>query len=340
MRHCLIVMFSALAPLAAQQATVTLAAATPIAAMTRGAADTFQGVPQGQVIGTSPTNLFLTTSQSPTGAYLSATTICYPTQSYQGSAGFNFFERAYARGASTDVAGSSASTAAAGGTFGPHAVLANFQAAPGTAGRLVVSFRRSAANGGTASAAIDVGNDGTTEFAATTGQQWSTAYTFGPSGQLAVRVANECSSFGASATTTMYTWTELSVTFQPDRTATCTITSYGQGCGGVQAAGTELVVGNTRTVVVLATGCFPNGVALVATGSQQLGLSLPGGCSLLCNAEGVAVVSSDAGGNATATWSLPTTVVGTTYVQFLPLADVNGNLVLRASNGVEVACVR
>lgn len=324
------------------QASVSLVAATPVAAATAasGGSTTFQGIPQGRPIGASPNNVFLTTSQSPTGAYLSATTICYPTSSYQGSAGFNFFERAYARGTANDVAGSSASGAAAGATFGPHAVLATFQAPPGTVGRLIVQFRRSAANGGTASAAVDVGNDGTAEFAQTAAGNLSLPYTFGGSGQVDVRVANECRSVGNGSSTTVYTWTEVFVGFQPDLTATCTFTNYGQGCGGVQAAGTELVVGNTRTILMSAIGGFPNDPVLVATGSQQVGLQLPGGCSLLCNAEGVRLVTADASGTASTTWTIPTTAIGTAYVQFLPLTDVNGALVLRASNGVRIDCVR
>ncbi|MBM4060394.1 MAG: hypothetical protein FJ265_04740 [Planctomycetes bacterium] len=339
--HLLLLAGFLLAPLAAQT-TVAVTAATPIAALTAAAAGptTFQGVPQGQPIGTSPNQLFLTTSQSPPNTYLSATTICYPTLPYQGGIGINFFERAYARGTASDLAGSSASPAQAGATFGPHAVLATFSAPPGTVGRIVVSFRRSSSNGGSASTAIDVGNDGTVEFASVTAADWSLPCTIGPSGQVTVRAGNECRSAGNGTSTTVYTWTELYVAFRPDLTATCTITSYGQGCSGVQAAGTELVVGTTRTVIVLATGCFPNSPAIVATGSQQLGLQLPGGCSLLCNAEGIALALADAAGNATQTWSIPVTVVGTTYVQFLPIADVNGALVIRASNGVRVACTR
>lgn len=331
-----------LTALLSAQASVSLVAATPIAAMTSaaGGATTLQGVPLGRVIAGSPNNVFLTTNQSPTGTYLSASTICYPTQSYQGSAGFNFFERAYARGTAADAAGSSAASAQAGATFGAHAVLATFSATPGTVGRIVVSFRASAAPGGTTGAAIDVGNDGTAEFAQAGAGEYSLPYTFGSSGQVAVRVANECRQVGNGTTSMLYTWTELYVSFRPDLTATCTIANYGTGCGGAQAAATELVVGGSRTIVALATGCFPSSPAIVATGSQQVGLQLPGGCSLLCNAEGIALSLADAAGNATATWTIPVTVVGTTFVQFLPIADQNGALVIRATNGVRIDCVR
>lgn len=330
----------ALAAIVPAQTTVTLVAATPIAALTSavGGTTTFQGIPQGQAIGSSPNSVFLTTNQSPAGSYLSATTICYPTSSYQGGAGFNFFERAYSRGTASDAAGSSASPAAAGGSFGPHAVLATFAAAPGTDGHIVVSFRRNAAAGGTTGVGIDVGNDGTVEIAQATAGEFSLPYTMGPSGQVAVRVANECGQVGDGTNTTLYTWTEIWVGFQPDLTATCTFTNYGTGCAGVQAAGAQLVVGNTRTILMLATGCFPNSPAIVATGSHQLGLPLPGGCALLCNAEGLALTPADAAGNATVTWTIPVTVVGTQFVQFLPIADVAGSLVIRTSNGVRIDC--
>lgn len=339
MRHTLALLL--LCGPACAQATVTLVAATPIAACTTtGGASTIQGVPQGHAIGPSPNQLFLSTSQAPGTTYLSATTIVYPTSAVEGGIGFNFFERATARGSASDVAGSSASTSPTGTTFGSHAVLATFGAAPGTVGRILVSFRRSAANGGTAGASVDVGNDGSIEFASTTAAETSYPCTIGPTGQVVVRVGNECRSAGNGSATSVYTWTELHVAFRPDLTATCTFTNYGTGCGGAQAAGTGLVVGSARTITVLATGCFPNSPVILATGSQQLGLALPTGCTLLCNAEGVAITAADASGNTASTWTVPATLVGTTFVQFLPIADVNGLLALRASNGIRIDCVR
>ena len=74
------------------QTSVSLSAATPIAALTSAAGGTtsFDGIPQAQPIGASPLNVFLSTTQNVAGSYLSATTIVYPTMGYQGGAGFNF----------------------------------------------------------------------------------------------------------------------------------------------------------------------------------------------------------------------------------------------------------
>ncbi len=321
------------------QTSLSLVAATPIAAATSaaGGAVTLQGIAQGLPISNSPNNVFLSTNQSANG-YLSATTIVYPTLSYQGGAGFNFFERAYAAGNPGNTAGSSASTSPGGATFGPHAVLATFSASPGTAGSIRVSWRNNAAAAGSANAIVDIGNDGTAEVNQGTPQQLAFPFTFPASGQVVVRVSNECRSTGTGTSTSEYTWTEMWVGFQPDLTATCTISNYGQGCAGAQAAGNQVVVGNTRNLFVLATGCFPSSPVIVATGTNQLSVPLLNGCSLLCNAETLAVTMADAAGNATANWSIPTTAVGTTHVQFLPIADQGGALVIRATNGVRVVC--
>ena len=295
----------------------------------------------GTPIASAPQNVFQNTSQSPAGSYLSATTIVYPTMPYQGGAGFNFFERAYARGTAQDVAGSSSSASAAGFSFGPHQVLASFGAAPGTAGHIKVSWRNNAATVGPTAVTgvlVDIGDDGVPEVQQAAAGEFSIPFTFGPSGQVAVRVGNECRSNGDGTNNLVYAWTELWVAFQPDLTATCTFTNYGQGCAGVQAGGNQLVVGNTRTIFLLATGCFPSSPTIVAIGSQPLALPLPNGCALLSNAGSLALVPADAAGNATVSWSIPVTVTGTSFAQFLPIADVGGLLAIRASNGVRIDC--
>ena len=322
------------------QTTLTLSAATPIASMTAigGGPSTFAVVPMGQAIGAYPNNVFQSTSQSPGGSYLSATTIIYPTQGYQGGAGFNFFERANVRGNVGDAAGSSMSAAAAGAGFGPHAVLATFSAAPGTAGNIVVNWSNNSATAGTAGAMVDVDDDGVIEVSQAAPGSFSIPYTIGASGQVVVRVGNECRSDGNGAGTMVYTWTEMWVGFQPDQTASCTFTNYGQGCAGTQAAGAELVVGSTRTIFTLATGCFPNSPAIVVIGSQQINLPLLNGCALLSSGDTFELAVADAAGNATASWSIPTTAVGTSFVQFLPIANVGGLLAIQASNGVRITC--
>lgn len=327
--------------LAAQGTSVATIAATPIAAATSvtGGASTFEGVAQNRAIGASPNHVFLFTSQTtPTGS-LSASSICYPTLAYDDGIGVNFFARANARGASGDQAGTSASAQQQGLTFGPQAIVCTFRSAPGTAGNVILSFRQSAAASGSTAMSLDIGNDNSVELQSSVGVRREFPFTFGASGTLAVRVTNDCQAIGDGTPTTQYSWTEIWIGFMPDLRATCTFTPYGTGCGP-QLAGGDVEIGNNRVITMLATGCHPNSPVLVATGTQQLNLVLPGGCSLLSNATVIALANADGTGLATASWTVPVTAVSTSFHQFLPLALIGGNLVLTASNGVRVDCAR
>ncbi|MCA8976365.1 MAG: hypothetical protein KDC98_16720 [Planctomycetes bacterium] len=322
------------------QTAITMVAPSPISILTSeaGGASTFDGIPANHTIGTYPNSVSMSTSQYPGGKSFFAATIIYPTMGYNQGIGFNFFERASCRGVPGDISGSSSSAAQAGATLGDHTVLATFSNAPGTVGTIQISYRNNPGTGGTVHAKLDIDNDGTFEFDQAQGANTSFPYTMGSSGQVTVRVVNECSVDGVNLNTYNYAWTEIWVGFMPDITATCNITSYGQGCGGVTATGSEVVAGTSRTLTVLATGCFPNDPVIVATGSQQIRLPLLGGCELLSNAEGVALIGADGSGAASTSWVIPHSAIGTTYIQMLPITLQGNALVLAASNGVEVDC--
>lgn len=333
-----------LTPGLAAQTTVSIRSASPISVMTNvaGGNVTFDGIPQNRTIGAWPNHVALSTSQSPagTGKFLLASTSINPTVAYQGGIGLNFFEHAYCRGDANDFAGSSNSATQSGATLGAHTVLATFSAAPGTVGEIRISLRTNPGTNGTVFATVDVDNDGSNEFAQGTGASVSIPYTIGQSGQVTVRVGNECNVSGLGVSTYNRAYSEIWVGFMPDLTATCNITSYGQGCGGVQATGSDQVTGPTRTLMAHVTGAFPNDPVIVATGSQQISLPLLGGCSLLCNAENVSLVTANGAGAATESWTLPATTIGTTYIQMLPVTLQNGSLVLKASNGIRAHCFR
>ncbi len=330
-----------LATLTAQipQTTLSTVTATPIAVLSQvGTQSAFTVVPANTPVAGTPNTVNIN-ARLDQGGYASATTIAYPTQPYQGSIGLNFFERAYARGTAAEIAGTSSSAQQNGAMHGPHALLLTFRNAPGTAGRIVFNFRASTT--GAVAGSIDIGDDGNVEFAATAGASREFPFTFGPSGQVVVRVTNDCRATGTGNPNDFVSaWTEIWTGFRPDLTAQCTITAYGTACGGVTANGAEVVIGSSRVLTFLVNGAFANSVVLAASGDRQLGVQLPGGCSLLCNATGVRLLQSDSLGNATDSYAIPATAVGTSWFQFLPLDLLSGNLVLTASNGLRVDCVR
>lgn len=330
-----------LVALPAQGTTISITAATPIAAMTQvaGGAATFLGIAQGTPISNTPSNVFLNTSQSPSGGWLSATTICYPTMAYQQGIGVNFFERANARGAVGDTSGSSASTSPTGASFGPHAILCTFTNAPGTIGKIRLQFRASPAATGTTGVVLDIGNDGVIDLQSAVGVYQDFPFTFPASGQVTVRLGNECLAAGDGTSTNFYSWTEVWLGFMPDLSATSTFTSYGQGCGPVAQAG-EVVLGTNRVITMLVSGCYPSMPVIAVGGTQPINLPLLGGCSLLCNALDFSLLTADGNGVVTDSWTIPVTLVGRTYHQFLPITLQNNNLVISASNGVRIDCVR
>lgn len=326
------------ASLCAQQTTVVVRTLGDASVYASGAGQTaFDHVPNGTAIGAATRGLDLR-ARIDQGTYLSATTLAYTTMPYQRGIGLNFFERAYARGAATDVCGTSSSPARSGAQLGPHSLLLTFGNAPGTRGKVVFSFRANPGTTGTVGAGIDIDNDGAYELQATAGAFQEFPYTIPQSGVVDVRVDNECHVTGTGNTADFQScWTEIWVGFRPDLTATCTISSYGQGCGP-QASATDAVIGNNRVVTFLVTGAFANDPVVAITGSHAIALQLPGGCSLLSALDVATLVTADAQGIATHSYVIPATLTGTTFNQFVPVQLQGRNLAIRTSNGVRVDC--
>jgi hypothetical protein len=293
-------------------------------------------VAAGTPVGSGPQSLNLST-RIDQGTYVSSTTIAYPTLPHDDGIGLNFFERAYARGATTDACGTASATGAAGAQLGPHSLLLTFADVPGTRGKLIFQFRASAGTTGTVGAALDIGNDGNFEVQAGAATTLEFSLTIPSSGALLVRVDNECHVAGAGSSSFQSCWTELWVGFRPDRTATCTISNYGQGCGPA-ATGTDTVIGSNRVLTVLITSAFPQEPVIAITGANRIQLPLPGGCALLSSLDVAQLVVADANGLATHSMVMPATLVGTSFHQFVPVRLQGQNLVIQTSEGVQVAC--
>lgn len=326
------------AALPAQQTTLTAQTLGDVAVLaSSGASSAFELAPGGTPIGAGAQRLDLA-ARLDQGSYLSATTLAYPTQPYQDGIGLNFFERAYARGTTADVCGSSSSAAAAGAQFGPHALLLSFANLPGTRGKLVFQFRANAGTHGTVGARLDLGNDGSFEaqLAATATREFPA--TIPQSGVLTVRVDNECRVSGSGNPNEFLScWTELWVGFRPDRVASCTITSYGVGCGP-SAQASDAVIGSNRVVTFLVTNAFPNEPCVAITGAHAVALPLPGGCSILSSLEVATLLSADALGIATHNLVIPAITIGTSHHQFVPVRLVGQDLVIATTNGLRVDC--
>lgn len=328
--------------LAAQTPVITLETATDVAvlAKTAGLQD-HKAVPPNTPIpgGTKSLNLIARVQKDK--FYASATTLAYPQPMGQSVA---ILERGYARGDQQlgDAAGTSASPQAAGAVFGAHSFLMKIQAPPGTKGTVSVSWHHKGDLGAWAKGSVDIGDDANPEWSG--GGPGHDAFVkrfpaaVDKNGLLVVRLTTEAQAPGSGNTADWVNYfIDLFVGFAPESAATCTITPYGSGCGPVLAGG-AVTTGGRHVITLLMTGGFPNSFALALTGTQALNLSLGGGCYLLSNGVAVALLPTDAQGDATQVWKVPVSLPGRSFHQFLPIALQGQSLVLQASNGLKVEC--
>jgi hypothetical protein len=115
----------------------------------------------------------------------------------------------------------------------------------------------------------------------------------------------------------------------------CTFVSMGLPCGGTTSAGTSVPNGPNRTIALLGSGCFANGLVISALGSINGGPMLPGGCQLLTDLTDASILVpqfADGAGVTVHTFSVPIQAEGTLFHQFVPI-DL-ATFTFRASNGL------
>jgi hypothetical protein len=335
--HSLALVVSLLgAPILAQTATVRLATHTDVAVVAAaGGQSDHEVIAAGTAIPGVGT-VSLRASVDPVGdPYAGFITIAYPQI---GGLSVAVLERGYARGTARESGGTSASLLAAGATTGPHEFLMTIAAAPGTPGTLRISWNAQAELGATVSGAIDVGNDGSFEWTGGAGTRGAILPMTVGAQPTAVRIVTDgaAAGTGSSADWVNY-FADLFVRFDEDVATTCTFTGYGTSCGPT-LAGSAQTVGTEHVVTMTMRNGFAGALALAFAGDQRLALGFGGGCSLLCNATIATVVSIDATGTAQETYRLPYTTIGRAWFQMLPVTLQGQNLVITASNGVELDC--
>ncbi len=324
------------APLAAQTATASLSALSNIASTASAGGQTdFDVVPQGTPIPGAGTVFVQAHVDPPGDPYTSFTAIAYPQPTAVGAA---MMERGYARGGPAETGGTSASATAQGAVTGPHEYLLTIAAAPGTVGNLRISWNAQAELGATIHGEADIGNDGTAEWTANAGTQLTRIpLTIGAQPTVVRFLLDGAATGTGNPADWVNYFADLFVGFEEDLTTTCTFTSYGQSCGPTLSASSQ-VVGTEHVVTLTMQNGFAGALALTFAGDQRLNLPFGGGCTLLCNATIARVVSIDATGHAQDSFRFPYTQVGRAEFQMLPVTVQGQNLVITASNGIELDC--
>lgn len=321
----------------AQGVQVSVAADSPVGVVANvGAQSVHDGVPAGTAIGRYPQNLDLS-ARIQTPEYASSVTLSYPQPAGSSVA---ILHRSYARGATTTHAGTSGSASPAGATQGACSFLVTVTGAAGTTGDLVLSWHASADAGCRMNGALDVGADGSVEWTGGVGYLSHRARVTLGSQPLVARVTLDGQAVGTGVNADFVdVFVDCFVRFEVDQTSSCNFSIYGQSCGPVLTGAAQTVNGRHVLTMSLAGG-FPNAQVLAIAGDQQLALPLGLQCLLLSNVEYAQVLSTNGAGAAQDVHSIPATSTGTLFFQMLPIDVQGGQLILRATNGVQLDCVR
>ncbi|MEZ5988043.1 MAG: hypothetical protein R3F30_02750 [Planctomycetota bacterium] len=327
-----------LAPLAAQNENVVVTGKSlaPISVLGQiGTSQKFEGFPGNQNIGTYPYSLSISQSQTVSPDWTGSSCSAYP--GYYGDT-FVISERGWARGAKTTMSGTSASPSATGASLGSHAFLITLTGKKSMTGELFVSWHSKDMATSAIQAMIDIGNDNSVEWnpKGTMAERKTWKMSLGTTPvQVKVVITAQAGGTGNSLDYINY-FTDFMIGFFEDQTTKVSVTSYGAGCGGAALNGGSVLVGQEHVFTLKCTGGFANAWAISAVGNAQLGLPLPGGCSLLSNAVVLTLLKADAQGVTGETFKSRSTKAFTSYHQYLPIDLVGSNLVLRATNGLKI----
>ncbi|MEM7202938.1 MAG: hypothetical protein AAF628_21950 [Planctomycetota bacterium] len=219
---------------------------------------------------------------------------------------------------------------------GAHATRLTLTASQTVNGRLRVTAASSVRNGSTVAGTVDVGADGTVEFAVAPGpfQSLDLLLTVGPAGVVIETRTQTAGTTDASATT----WgarVDLSIAFLP--ALACTATVFGSTCGPTidprPTFAHDLEV-TLRTLRLPALGYLLLGIAPAG----PLPLPAPGCGFVLVQPLVAPGAAFDAGGAARFVLPVPRGVPVRFFAQGMVLFDPRGTPALLSTKGLDLAC--
>lgn len=336
----------AASPLLAQTQSITtdLRLLSPAGALaTAGSNSDFQSSPANTVIGPSPWTWRLRASAtSGSGATgLSASSSMWAVRNYDNN-GVQMGMTGLTRGGKTEkglfIPGTSKT-----GKPGAISFLVTFTGKPASKGAIQLTWQSLLQYGtGTVAATADLGNDNSVEWSGGdlkgSIKTVNLPVTFDSNGKAVLKLTMDGTTTGAGQFTYSSLYGRLTAKFIDSNAGKCTVTAYSSGCAGAQVAAGVLSIGNNHVVNLKMTGGYPNAYVVEAVGNQQTNLTLPGNCSLLCNAVVILVHGTDAKGEYSTTHQISKYTALTAYHQFLPIDLQNGQLVVKATNGLKIVC--
>jgi hypothetical protein len=218
---------------------------------------------------------------------------------------------------------------------GPHDLRMRVAGAAGARGKVEVWAMGFATSGARTSIAVDVGADGTEDYAYVAAaavvfdrRQWNVR--LGALGLLDVVIRTEGRAAVPAGGRATY-FSGVTVRFTPG--AFCDVAAYGAACGP-RLTGYDAAAGGARRLEVELAGAPASSPGFLVVGSSSVALPLPGGCTLLAEPALVLPFPSDARGDAVHALALPPADVALS----LRLQAIAATSRLFASNGLAVTC--
>ncbi len=332
------------APVVAQTQSITtdlklLSAAGALA--TAGSSSDFQSAPANTVIGPSPWTWRLRASatQGSGATGLSASSSMWAVRNTDNN-GIQMGMTGLTRGGNTEK-GLFIPDTSKNGKPGAISFLMTLTGTANSQGAIQLTWQSLLQYGtGTVAASADIGNDNSVEWSGGdikgSIKTANLPVTFDSNGKIVVKLTMDGTTTGAGQFTYSSLYGRLTAKFIDQNAGKCTATAYGSGCGGAQVAAGVLSLGNNHVINLKMTGGFPNAYVVEAVGNQQTTLTLPGNCSLLCNAVVVLVHATNAQGEYSTAHQISKYTAMTAYHQFLPIDLQNGQLVIKATNGLKI----
>ena len=336
---CLAVLAVAAAPLAAQNLAMTCRTASPVGSLASAAgAAELDSRSAGRPIGAWPEGLSLHAARSASLEYASASTNVYVAP---GATSVVVQQRCFARGAPGNLASTSASeTPASLAAPGPISFAIEVLAGTPRPGVLAVGWSAFADPHASIIATVDVGADGSIDWTSTVGPDLWTAPVWIGATPLPLLVTLDARASGTGdAQRFVDSVGDLTIGCLADSPSTCVSSAFGASCApSLFAAIRSTPEWHEMTMTLV--GGPPDATVISIVGERPVAQMLPGGCSLWTTPRAVRVVATNSTGTAVDIHRVPSTAVGSVYMQMLPFVVQSGAVVLTASNGVQVRCAR
>lgn len=244
------------------------------------------------------------------------------------------------------VANSSAGTSASDDprniAAGAHSFRLELPARDGARFVVVATLSGRTAGRSTASASVDIDNDGTNDWTGRVGSQPVTqrwVVTAGKTGIALGMSTQALASVGTTVTATGYqALLRISVSPATSSGSRCTITRQGASCGPVLAA-RETRVNNRDVLNFQTTRARAGGAAFFILGDRVLNVRFPGTrCGLYTNPLIIFGRQVDRQGQASIRFEIPSDFAGRFVSQDIILSRSSSGAVIQSTNGLGVTC--